>query len=307
MVCGRLWAGGGAQCVPCHGARRPGSDARVLPFPPLPWPPQLASPSLRRRALGLARGGLRLAPLSDALWAAAGTVAAAAASAEAADALAGAAAAGAPPPAPADALAAAPSAGPAELCLSRALHLNPRRAGCWVALARLYAAAGRPGLASRCLVRSWGPGGGAGAEPPPSPAPEPCAPAPGLQCPRVCAALRGRGWPSSAQDSARSHEPTLSAAWEAMGDAALRRGWRGGPAFAFAASSASPAAACLLEPGCLREAMDAFEHADGLGGDAESRLGRVLGAARRGAASEAKACGSGKWEWQWQGAGRARS
>ncbi|KAG2492147.1 hypothetical protein HYH03_009638 [Edaphochlamys debaryana] len=169
-----------------------------------------AEPSaLRRRALALARGGLRLAPASDWLWGAAATVAAA----------------GATGPPAADA---AEMAGVAEYCYSRALQLNPRRAPLWAALGRLYAANGAGALASRCF------------------------------------------------DSARSHEPTSVAVWEAMGDSALRRnGIRNRTA---------------ADSGLLREAADAYEHAQLLGGDTESRLGFVLGALllpRRGGPSPA--------------------
>ncbi len=39
--------------------------------------------------------------------------------------------------------------GVAEYCWSRCLQLNPRRAGVWAALGRLYATHGEGGLASK--------------------------------------------------------------------------------------------------------------------------------------------------------------
>ncbi|KXZ49813.1 hypothetical protein GPECTOR_19g264 [Gonium pectorale] len=163
---------------------------------------------LRRRALSLVRGGLRLEPVSDWLWATAGTIAAAAATA-APGGVGGVT----------DAAAAA-LAGAGEYCLSRSLQLNPRRAAVWAALGRLYASHGEGGLASRCF------------------------------------------------DSARSHEPTSIAVWEAMGDASLRRGWLAGGG----GGGTDPRVSASL-----REAADAYEHAQLLGGDVESRLGFVLG------------------------------
>ena len=81
-----------------------------------------ASLALSRR---LVRGGLSLDPASDWLWAAAGAV-------EAAD----------------------PAA--REYCWSRALQLNPRRAGTWAALGRMYAqaGAGAEGTSGICLTET---------------------------------------------------------------------------------------------------------------------------------------------------------
>ena len=175
--------------------------------------------ALRRRALALARGGLRLDPTSDWLWGCAATIAAAAASGPLGDDGGGGAAGSAER---------ASAAATAEYCYSRALQLNPRRAPLWAALGRLYAAHGEGALASRCF------------------------------------------------DSARSHEPTSIAVWEAMGDAALRRA-AGGAGGAAAGGSAAAAAGAVAASPAWRDAADAYEHAQLLGGDVESRLGFALG------------------------------
>jgi hypothetical protein len=107
-----------------------------------PPSPDLASLQLAL-AQRLVRGGLRLLPASDALWALAGEMAAwrglrlrlEGAALEGAVAVEGSNATGAP--------AAAAATASAEFCLSRALALNPRRGATWALLARLYAATGR--------------------------------------------------------------------------------------------------------------------------------------------------------------------
>ncbi len=85
-------------------------------------------------------------------------------------------------------------------------------------------------------------------------------------------------------DAARSHEPTSIAVWEAMGDSALRRSAaaRAGSALLTHGGQLAPHPAPLvqLQPPAgdpaLRDAADAYEHAQLLGGDAESRLAFVL-------------------------------
>ncbi|GIL65160.1 hypothetical protein Vafri_18951, partial [Volvox africanus] len=99
--------------------------------------PDLATPGdhrirLRNRALALARGGLRLDPVSDWLWSCSGTIAGAAATESPA------------------------MAAIAEYCYSRALQLNPRRAPVWAALGRMYATHGEGGLANRCFDAARG-------------------------------------------------------------------------------------------------------------------------------------------------------
>ncbi|GAB4822771.1 hypothetical protein N2152v2_009817 [Parachlorella kessleri] len=74
------------------------------------------------RAEGAVRAGLRLAPASPQLWTALGTVAVKGAT--------------------------------REYALSRGLQLDPKFTPAWLALARLYTAAGTPGLADRCLAQA---------------------------------------------------------------------------------------------------------------------------------------------------------
>ncbi|BDA47118.1 probable tetratricopeptide repeat protein 37 [Coccomyxa sp. Obi] len=81
--------------------------------------PDLA-PALRTLAERMLRGGLRLAPASTELWACLG--------------------------------ACATSAAAREYALSRALALDAKQAANWAALGRLYAEAGQPLLAERCLA-----------------------------------------------------------------------------------------------------------------------------------------------------------
>ncbi len=83
--------------------------------PEAPASSRPAAASLRSLAWRLAQGGLRLEPASDCLWPTAGAVAGG-------EEEGGAAAAAA-----------------REFCWSRALQLNPKRAGTWAALGRMYA------------------------------------------------------------------------------------------------------------------------------------------------------------------------
>ncbi|GIM10969.1 hypothetical protein Vretimale_14543, partial [Volvox reticuliferus] len=97
---------------------------------------------------------------------------------------------------------------------------------------------------------------------------------------RMYSAHGESGLASRCFDAARSHEPTSIAVWEAMGDAALRRGGMAGGGGAVTDPRVNAA---------WRDAADAYEHAQLLGGDVESRLGFVLGSimARDGTASVA--------------------
>ncbi|EFJ47709.1 hypothetical protein VOLCADRAFT_91745 [Volvox carteri f. nagariensis] len=88
---------------------------------------------------------------------------------------------------------------------------------------------------------------------------------------RLYAAHGEGGLASRCFDAARSHEPTSIAVWEAMGDAALRR------AAATAGGGGGGSLAGGVTTAAWRDAADAYEHAQLLGGDVESRLGFVLG------------------------------
>lgn len=79
-------------------------------------------------------------------------------------------------------------------------------------------------------------------------------------CMRAC--MDAGGLASRCFDAARSHEPCMVATWSAMGDASLR--------------------AALQQPGAaasaaVHEALQFYDHAQGLGGDVESGLGFALG------------------------------
>lgn len=147
---GLVWGDAGValhqQAVLEDSLQRAHATVRAAPVPLIAQaqqqqqqPQPAAVATLQQGSVRAVRGGLRLLPASDWLWACAGAFAAAGAE------LLRAAQQGCADKALAE----------AEFCYSRALQLNPKRAATWTALGRLYARAAAGGPWMTCQPLLW--------------------------------------------------------------------------------------------------------------------------------------------------------